>query len=73
MDVVWQTHPINQKDDVHKELVDIFDGEILRNFRGPDGQHFGLGGDEGRYVFSLCCDNFNPLGNKQAGKAIPLE
>ena len=50
-----------------KEMKDIFDGEILRNFKGFDGQHFS-NGDEGRYVFSLCVDYFNPLGNKQAGK-----
>ena len=51
-----------------KEMKDIFDAEILRNFKGFDGQHFSAGGEEGRYVFSLCVDYFNPLGNKQAGK-----
>jgi Transposase family tnp2 len=50
-----------------KEMRDIFDGEILRNFKGFDGQHFRTSG-EGRYAFSLCVDYFNPLGNKQAGK-----
>jgi hypothetical protein len=50
------------------EMKDMFDGEILRDFKGPDGLHFSLGGNEGRYVFSLCVDYFNPLGNKQAGK-----
>ncbi len=69
MDMAWTTHTKDQGYNIHRELTDIFDGEILRNFKGPDGQHFGLGGDEGRYVFSLCCDNFNPLGNKQAGKS----
>ncbi|KAF9471199.1 hypothetical protein BDN70DRAFT_765570, partial [Pholiota conissans] len=49
-------------------MKDIFDGKILRNFKGLDGQHFSTGGEEGRYVFSLCVDYFNPLGNKQAGK-----
>ena len=49
-------------------MKDIFDSEILRNFKGLDGQPFGTGGKEGRYVFSLCVDYFNPLGNKQAGK-----
>ena len=51
-----------------KEMKDIFDAEILRNFKGFDGQHFSYGGKEGRYVFSICLDYFNPLGNKQAGK-----
>lgn len=50
------------------EMKDIFDAEILRNFKGFDGQHFSTSGEEGRYVFSLCVDYFNPLGNKQAGK-----
>jgi tnp2 family transposase/uncharacterized protein DUF4218 len=53
---------------VNPEMKDIFDAEILRNFKGLDGRHFSDGGEEGRYVFSLCIDYFNPLGNKQAGK-----
>jgi len=51
-----------------QEMKDIFDAEILRNFKGFDGQHFSISDKEGRYVFSLCVDYFNPLGNKQAGK-----
>ena len=50
-----------------EEMKDIFDGETLQNFRGFDGQHFS-NCDEGQYVFSLCVDYFNPLGNKQARK-----
>lgn len=50
-------------------VTSIFGAKVLRNFTGPDGKaHFGDGGDEGRYVFSLGVDFFNPFGNKQAGK-----
>ena len=61
MDMAW-------KERVTPEMKDIFDGEFLRSFKGLDGQHFSEGGEEGRYVFSLCINYFNPLGNKQAGK-----
>jgi hypothetical protein len=50
------------------EMKDVFDAEVLHNFKSLDGRHFSIGGEEGRYVFSLCNDYFNPLGNKQAGK-----
>ncbi len=53
-------------------MKDIFDGDLLRNFKGPDGKHFSIGNGEGRYTFSLSVDFFNPLGNKQAGKKISI-
>ena len=62
MDGAWATC-----NSVEDEMRDIFDGDMLRNFKGPDGLHFSLG-DGGRYVFSLSLNFFNPLGNKQAGK-----
>ena len=60
--------PLTNSSTPSKEMKDIFDGEILRNFKGFDGQLFTTSGEEGRYVFSLCVDYFNLLGNKQAGK-----
>jgi hypothetical protein len=53
---------IDKQLDISKEMKDIFDAEILRNFKGFDGQLFSTSGKEGRYVFSLCVDFFNPLG-----------
>jgi Transposase family tnp2 len=64
MDKAW----VRSLERVIFEMKDIFDAEVLRNFTGLDGRHFSDGGEEGRYVFSLCIDYFNPLGNKQAGK-----
>ena len=53
-------------------MRDIFDRDLLRNFKGPDGRHFCVGEGEGRYTFSLSVDFFNPLANKQAGKKISV-
>jgi Transposase family tnp2 len=63
MDSVWQSK--TSEDGI---MHDIFDGEYVRNFKGPDGRSFGLGGEEGHYVFSLSVDFFNPYTNKQSGK-----
>jgi len=69
MDAAWSKSKDSRADGV---MRDIFDGEILRNFKGPNGRHFMLGNGEGRYVFSLSVDFFNPLGNKAAGKKISI-
>ena len=54
-------------------MKDIFDGDMLRQFKGPDKEtHFSIGGNEGRCVFSLCVDFFNPYMNKQAGKKASI-
>jgi hypothetical protein len=48
---------------------DIFDGDVLRNFNYTDGSPFLPSvGSEGRYIFGLSVDAFNPFLNKQAGK-----
>ncbi|KAJ3553429.1 hypothetical protein NM688_g3618 [Phlebia brevispora] len=51
-------------------MRDIWDGEVLRNFKGEDNVVFAgrKKGGEGRYVFALNMDGFNPFTNKQAGK-----
>jgi len=50
-------------------VSDIFGGTVLQEFLGPDGLPFlPSRGSEGRYVFGLSVDAFNPFLNKQAGK-----
>jgi hypothetical protein len=47
---------------------DIWDGQVLRNLRGPDGHLFARPhGDDLHLVFSLGVDGFNP-GGKRTGK-----
>ncbi|KIJ24110.1 hypothetical protein M422DRAFT_56537 [Sphaerobolus stellatus SS14] len=49
----------------------IWDSPTIRAFKGPDGEPFFENiGAEIRLLFSLSFDNFNPLGNKQAGKKV---
>ena len=71
MDQSWTNARESYKQDPHL-MRDIFDGEVLHNFMGPDGKHFSLGNGEGRYVFSVSVDFFNPLSNKQAGKKVSV-
>jgi hypothetical protein len=52
------------------DMRDVFDGKFLRDFEHRDGRQFGLQTKEGRYVFSLSADFFNPFTNKQAGKSV---
>ncbi|KAF9441114.1 hypothetical protein P691DRAFT_608690, partial [Macrolepiota fuliginosa MF-IS2] len=57
------------------EMTDIWDGEVLRHFLGPDGEVFvpaGPRGKEGCLVFSLNMDSFNPFGNMQNRKHVSV-
>ena len=63
MDSTWQSEVSG--DGI---MYDIFHGKFIRKFKGPDGRSFGLGGEEGHYIFSLSVDFFNPYTNKQSGK-----
>ncbi|GBE89668.1 hypothetical protein SCP_1603320 [Sparassis crispa] len=52
-------------------MHDVWDGEVLQSFRGPDGEQFVMAkGAEGRYIFSLAMDGFNPFSNKAVGKRV---
>lgn len=55
-------------------LTSILQGEVIRDFRGLDGQHFRFASTpgEGRYVFSAGVDWYNPLGNKASGRQLSL-
>jgi len=68
MDAVWESGPCGKG--VPAEMNDIFDGQFLHDFKGCDGHCFGRQTKEGRYVFSLSIDFFNPFTNKQAGKKV---
>ncbi|KZT02921.1 uncharacterized protein LAESUDRAFT_605410, partial [Laetiporus sulphureus 93-53] len=45
------------------ECGDIFDTDTIQMLQGPDGQPFlKTGTNEGRYIFGLCMDGFQPHG-----------
>ena len=60
------TEKFNGKAPADGIACDIFDGSILCGFGGPDGEPFlGQHGSEGRYIFSLSVDAWNPEGNNR--------
>lgn len=67
MDAAWDMRPDDQG-----FASDIFAGQFLQGFMGPDGRPFRSDGQSGRYAFSLSVDFFNPYTNKQAGKKVSV-
>jgi hypothetical protein len=57
-----------------EQHFDIWDAPTLRNFPGPDGRvpFVQRSGSEGRLMFSLCMDGFNPYQMKEAGKKVTV-
>ncbi|KAJ2936879.1 hypothetical protein H1R20_g214, partial [Candolleomyces eurysporus] len=54
------------------ETWDIWDSPGLREFKGKDGKTFVKVKGEGRLIFSLNMDGFNPYGNREAGKTVSV-
>lgn len=72
MDSAWDRMNTSSPEE---PLNDIFQGSVIRDFKGPDGStHFGMAGetDAGRYLFAFSVDFFNSLGNKAAGKKVSI-
>ncbi|KIJ48287.1 hypothetical protein M422DRAFT_248093 [Sphaerobolus stellatus SS14] len=46
---------------------DVFDAEYVKTLLGPDGRPFCIKGSEGRYLFAVPVDWYNPFENKQSG------
>jgi hypothetical protein len=58
-------------EDEPDDTWDIWESSEFRSFNGPDGRPFlKRPGNEGRLVFSLNVDGFNPYMNKQSGKKV---
>ena len=57
-------------------MYNIWDGSVLRHFKGPDGEAFfksNPSNTEIRLAFSMFVDWFNPFGTKQSGKHVSFE
>ena len=71
----WLDRRVLEPQMPNQKLRDIWDGSILRDFKGFDGENFTTGkrkSSEGRYVWSLCMDGFNPFHTKEAGKKVSV-
>jgi len=54
-------------------IKDIWDADVFRTFKGPDGRLWlDAPPGEARLIFSLFVDWFNPFGNKAAGKSASV-
>lgn len=65
----------NEKPGSSNEMWDIWDSSCLSNLKGPDNKPFvgtEASDEEGRLVFSLNMDGFNPRGNREAGKKVSI-
>lgn len=60
---LWSSGPVK----------DIWDAEVFRTFKGPNGKHWlDAPPGEARLVFGLFVDWFNPYGNRTAGKSASV-
>lgn len=58
-----------------EEMWDIWNSSCLTDLKGPDNAPFvgtRASSEEGRLVFSLNMDGFNPRGNREAGKKVSI-
>lgn len=63
----------DQNGEPPKQMKDIWDGSILREFKGPDGKLFmDKPASEGRLVFALNMDGFNPSARRRNGRAASI-
>ena len=65
MDAAWSQTTESKWSDT---MRDIFNGEMLQNFKGPDNKHFGDEEDEGRYVFRSALTSLTLYQTSNLGK-----
>lgn len=63
----------DQNGEPPKQMKDVWDGSVLREFKGPDGKLFmDKPESEGRLVFALNMDGFNPSARRRNGRAASI-